>query len=543
MRRRRRNKLWLIIPVLSVTLAATIYFSVQATDVVVRRVFIGRLMSDDATRREQGLNYIHRHASDPAVRRAVAELTVDCDAELLRYIAGAMHSADAWGPAMGRGWVRNLVVPLEHADADYRAAVARDFARAATAGEPVQRDRLLVETVEKLSEDPAAMARWYALRAAAATRPTGPVIDALRGDAEPAIGRMANQIDALAGDGQFRDIIAEAAKDLSDVPPEQRDLVTEWREVLLGPWPDQGERVIGDQLLGLAMRAGEGQPMADALMGAAVTRAWQYLPKPIRWTGEPRHTLSELAAFESAPPRSLEIESFDGLPDLVRVAALRAAKAVEPEDFIPVLGSEHASVRHLAVFLAMDRFDEATLDRLTHQLSTIFFDERRMSGAMLIGLRGRPLDLLDDRLKREHVWIVRQHLVAAQYMVGRNDGWADTAPEALLARRDFPMETVIIALMHRGNKQGLDRLLKPIGTPGYTFAQTYAKWRYDTEQLRELLDEKRFDPVLRRYLPEAPPVWLWADPDLQRFQVELLRNWYLIHRAELSFDHGRFVVR
>jgi hypothetical protein len=85
-----------------------------------------------------------------------------------------------------------------------------------------------------------------------------------------------------------------------------------------------------------------------------------------------------------------------------------------------------------------------------------------------------------------------------------------------------PTSTVYLAMLHSGLIDALDRLLDPLGR---------------AEGLRRTLDQQRFAPVLRRYLPgEAPPFRLHADPLLQGFQADVLRDWYLLHRARLSFD-------
>ena len=58
-----------------------------------------------------------------------------------------------------------------------------------------------------------------------------------------------------------------------------------------------------------------------------------------------------------------------------------------------------------------------------------------------------------------------------------------------------------------------------------------------------VFDQLRYGPVLRRYLPGLPEFWAWADRDRQRFQIDVIRDWYLLHRHELEFDSAGRVFR
>jgi hypothetical protein len=51
-----------------------------------------------------------------------------------------------------------------------------------------------------------------------------------------------------------------------------------------------------------------------------------------------------------------------------------------------------------------------------------------------------------------------------------------------------------------------------------------------------LFDQLRFWPVLKRYLPGAPPFSMWVDGETQKQQVDILRDWYLIYRPSLQFN-------
>jgi hypothetical protein len=51
-----------------------------------------------------------------------------------------------------------------------------------------------------------------------------------------------------------------------------------------------------------------------------------------------------------------------------------------------------------------------------------------------------------------------------------------------------------------------------------------------------LMDEFRYQRILRRYLPQMPGVWLWADRSVQRFQADVVREWYLLMRPGLVWN-------
>ena len=54
--------------------------------------------------------------------------------------------------------------------------------------------------------------------------------------------------------------------------------------------------------------------------------------------------------------------------------------------------------------------------------------------------------------------------------------------------------------------------------------------------LIDLLVHKRWWRVLKKYLPADAPLdlSLWADEEVQQFQIDVLRNWYLLESARIS---------
>ncbi len=250
---------------------------------------------------------------------------------------------------------------------------------------------------------------------------------------------------------------------------------------------------------------------------------------PPDWRGLPDEAGRVLGRYESAAPGSLAVDSFEGLPDLALVFAVRAAREATVDDLWPALGSEHASVRHAALLVAVERFDEAACEQLARDLMGTSHDEHRMSGALLVGLLGEPGHVVEDQWRRERVWLVRQHLAAARYMLGVDDGWADGPAQGLLVRRDFADSAVWLAMLHRGDRRALDGVFKPFES--------------NAGELVDLLDRRRFVFVLRRYVPELPEFWLYAEVDTQRDMADMLQDWYLLHRNRLVFDEGARVFR
>jgi hypothetical protein len=127
--------------------------------------------------------------------------------------------------------------------------------------------------------------------------------------------------------------------------------------------------------------------------------------------------------------------------------------------------------------------------------------------------------LLAEREVVEDIWTVAMVQRLGLWMAG-DDTAIDIPATSLLTRSDLPKTTIILAMLHRKDYAALNALLNPRGETGF--------------DLVELLDQSRWWWVLSRYLPDdAPPVWVWADSDLEQFQIDVLRDWYLTHRQRL----------
>ena len=224
-------------------------------------------------------------------------------------------------------------------------------------------------------------------------------------------------------------------------------------------------------------------------------------------------------------------------PPQLRLAALRAAETIEPEQLLPLLADESETIRNQACVLAWKRLTREQnaalirrlmdppklnaddLDRIISRL----LDEAKQSAAMLAGMTGADPKALDqmwrDFSDRRGI---RELIQLAFWMQGQPvpdvKDPVDMATKAMMLDV-MPKQTMLLAFLHKGEPLALDTLLTPRGDP-----------RAD---LLKLLDQDRWWFVLEAYLPEgAPRLNVWGDPDLARFQIELLRDWYVLNRHQ-----------
>jgi hypothetical protein len=170
--------------------------------------------------------------------------------------------------------------------------------------------------------------------------------------------------------------------------------------------------------------------------------------------------------------------------------------------------------------VAADRYRGAVLDDFVASLLNDFNDRAKMSGAVTAGLTGVQSKLLSQKQRDEDVWTVKQVHRLGLWMQGR---WPDGGALAgqLAANAQMPRTTVLLAMLHADRVAALDYLLNPRGQPPF--------------DLIDLLARRRWWLVLRRYLPStAPPFAIDAEQHVQRDQIDVLRNWYLVNRHRLA---------
>jgi hypothetical protein len=304
-----------------------------------------------------------------------------------------------------------------------------------------------------------------------------------------------------------------------------------------------------------------------------------------------QRTLFWLAALEGATPGRFGVELAPGQPELIQAAATWVAKEPDLVALRRLMHHEHPAIRDLGCLIAAERVQPRLLEPMIIDLLNSFFDRDKISGAVLAALTGQQTKLLRKKTRHEDVWHTRQMMKIALWSIRdetsdvlgeweRRDDWGPN----MLVRKDLPTTTMLLLLLHRGHPMAMEYLLNPRGDEVTFHPEMFdpdkARVRLSgpmapltedelreaardlgmSEQqmeealaeqpieqieeepmplepvgLRELFERYRWWRLLERFLPEdAPDLWLWADHDLMQFQVDVLRNWYLIRRHDFS---------
>ncbi len=220
--------------------------------------------------------------------------------------------------------------------------------------------------------------------------------------------------------------------------------------------------------------------------------------------------------------------------DQIRLAYVRAMEKPAVADLLPLCLSESATVRDQACVIAAKRLSSEQVGELARILVKPvnlkggpdqpvyrYDDGAKRSAAMLLGLTGEQPVLLRQmasdfgslpgiiEIVQLGLWMQNQSIEGVPDMAAR--------ARQMLFRDDLPISTVLLALIHMKDPIGMEMLLIPRGD--------------QNPRLLKLLDEERWWFVLEHYLPaQAPRLWVWADNELARFQLDLLRNWYVVNR-------------
>jgi hypothetical protein len=274
--------------------------------------------------------------------------------------------------------------------------------------------------------------------------------------------------------------------------------------------------------------------IAHPVLLARLYRLWAHQPDPARaLAAAPANSLRTLAAIEGLPPDRYFVPIPQHAPAALQLAALEVTVNPEPAQLALLMQSGEAAVRDRSCVLAAERLTRDQCDRLVAAMLLSRNDNARRSAAILVGLTGVQLDLLarvaqaDLDLLRDDPerWPTAQVLELGLWMQGRmapapKQQW-DQQIETLAQRPDLPRSTFLLGMLYKDRRAALDLLLTPRGEAH----PDLIRW----------LDQWRWRRVLYHFLPaDAPPFWVWADPDLERFQIEVLRDWYLLHRYELG---------
>ena len=232
----------------------------------------------------------------------------------------------------------------------------------------------------------------------------------------------------------------------------------------------------------------------------------------------PVSSLVRLAWLEGLPVGEHKIDINSDTPDMLRLATVAVTKDPQLDDLRPLFEHEVATIRDLACIVAKDRFTPQQLDGTVNSLLNNFNDNAKCSGAILAGLTGLQTPLLIKKARDEDIWWVQQIIKLGMWMQGQFPEMEMLAP-GLLTRDDLPSTTVLLSMLHRGHPHAWEYFFDPRSEPQI--------------DLIELFDQHRWWLVFERDLPDRfrkdLKFWFWADPDLEAFQIDLIRSWYALH--------------
>jgi hypothetical protein len=529
---RRRSYAWLVASLL-VSLTAAVPLAFVTFPHVHRWRLLSGLDSNDLDTRERALQYVlARSPHDELVLRgAVARLT-RLDDEPFFQLAKTLDMAGLWRrPAIpDEAWLRWLAPLIDDVTVEGRALAAQRLADL----NDLATDPRIVQHVARLLADEQGEVRLNALAAAAELagaaryrgldpRPLDDLVLQATRDAEP---RIAHDAYIFVG---LLDPASGVSANWQDAPPSVARAIR-WAATRTHP----------DQPL-------QWTTLPPPIDAPDVLRPWLNLPDAPRVAvagHQAMMAIDALRVVESVEQGRVEIIITPEMPDMLRLAAVAATKTPSLDDLRPLFAHDEPSMRDLACIVAVKRFSPEQHEALAGALLRSFDDRDKMSGAMLCGLTGvrprasiidlattlelREVDLLAYRLQHEDIWEVQQVLRLAVWMQGdevRDSKDRTLEPRqltaALLSMPDnVPLTTVLLAMLHMRDPAALEYLLNPRG-----------EQRVD---LVQLLDQQRWWRVLRHYLPDDAPGYIWwTDADADRFQVEVLRNWYLVHRVRI----------
>lgn len=354
-----------------------------------------------------------------------------------------------------------------------------------------------------------------------------PVIDTLNdSDAVPAVRAAAAYALHLAS----RPEAIEALLNVVDIAPQlvpESDLLVTWRAILSLPKPDPQRKPLS-QLEEILAPYANIPAFRSPLDPIALAAIYRFGIANINPRDNFLSALARLATVEGQPGPEMVWPIASTTPNLLAVMTTAITRNPIPDTLYGALTSPTPTLRDLACMVSADRLSAEQVDKLVRELLTDFNDNAKISGAILSGLTGAQVPLLIKKEEAEDIWSVRQLMRLGLWMQGLLPELKQTVP-GLLTRDDLPVTTVLLGMLHHNNLsrgQALDYLLNPRGEPSL--------------DLVDLFDQQRWWYVLRRYLPpDAPPFWVWADPDLEKFQIEVLRNWALLNRYRMASEPNR----
>ncbi|MBI1337618.1 MAG: hypothetical protein GC164_11720 [Phycisphaera sp.] len=584
-RHRRKSNVTAVAISLLVTATLSVIVARYTIPLYQRWRVLEQLLSDDPAVRERSLNFVLRYAADnPDIRGGAVRRLPRADDAQFRELAYFLDKAGLWDRATvgDASWLRWLGLALKDDNPESRIASSQNLAQLVDlAGDP----RLVALLTSAIHDDNADV-RYNTLTASALLRGAAgeeseaydKIIESTLHDKESAVARH-----AWIYAGLLRVLSPEVLRDedwktadksvaqamiwaIARITPERPEAVvgvlsdpradpalrqtaafalsqslTPDARVALGEAYDSAQSdpvlrlrclLASDTLLDQPKPViGEGGDRADdALLAAWWFRAAQVADAQHPFDPTAMSPLDTLAYIEGSPPGK-RWEHTGEWPVLTCVTAWLGSPGLDRALVEPALRSDDPTMRDLACVAASKCED--VLDMATKLLKT--FDENaRLSGVIVAGLAGvRPTGTLRDTGQKVDLldyvsqypdWRLGQYVRLADWLQGRLNDEQATAKHvnpalSLLIRKDLPRSTLLLVSLERDLPGTLDALLVPQGEA-------------DVDALLDLFVAKRWWHVLEPHLPDdAPRLWLWGDEGLQRFQIELLREWWVLNRS------------
>jgi hypothetical protein len=256
----------------------------------------------------------------------------------------------------------------------------------------------------------------------------------------------------------------------------------------------------------------------DRSSSDVITATTMQLPSP----------MFSLASLEGMFPGALNgARPTSEMPDAFKLALLRASGTIQESDIYPLLSHDAAYIRDQACIIAWQNMPKEAQSNLVAKLLKDYNDNAKMSGGFLAGLTNTQSELLARRARDEDVWAVQQILRLGLFMQApgypaRPYSQDHDNLRALLMRPDLPRSTITLGLLFKHDDGPLEFLFNPKGEPYLP--------------LVEMFDDKRWWHALQPFMPQGMPGFeVWADPGLMAFQIDLMRNWYLVNKRKLTW--------
>ncbi len=277
-------------------------------------------------------------------------------------------------------------------------------------------------------------------------------------------------------------------------------------------------------------------------------------PDVVRW----QHlNLVALARFEGMTPGERDVALTGGMLPQTRLAALAVTKNLNPDDLVPFMRASSMSVRDRACMIAATRLTRQQQADLAVRLLRDFDADAKISGAVLAGLTGidpvgyrlpvgledsdvlqgldpgDKIDLLQYWAEKSDAWDKRAVMWLALWMQDRLPDDSKVIPDEAklestltgwLINDDLPWTTIVLAMAYKAHPEAGQFLFAkrdPLNEDPSDLVVDHI----------DLFDKHRWWSALQPLLADdAPKFWVWADTDLENFQVEILRTWWLLNK-------------